>query len=197
MQFLTSILLLASLALTVSAAPAVDTPDIEAPDAIGPSSSPSGTRDIAFNDADAEIYARLRAATHNTTVEQGAKANPTFKGLTSIDNYFLECSKYWPARRYRINDGITYLDGLEHTPKIGPWRCSRVSCSYRSAIHWCNDNPDEPMELPSFSVIADNAEYILEECSNFSGEVSGTVYHDDRWRVVVKKTGDVEGDPDC
>lgn len=159
MQFLTSILLLASLALTVSAvcthsivlilfniltnptpqAPAVDTPDIEAPDAIGPSSSPSGTRDIAFNDADAEIYARLRAATHNTTVEQGAKANPTFKGLTSIDNYYLECSKYWPARRYRINDGITYLDGLEHTPKIGPWRCSRVSCSYRSAIHWCND----------------------------------------------------------
>lgn len=53
------------------------------------------------------------------------------------------------------------------------------------------------MELPSFSVIADNAEYILEECSIFSGEVSGTVYHDDRWRVVVKKTGDVEGDPDC
>jgi hypothetical protein len=58
-------------------------------------------------------------------------------------------------------------------------------------------DPNHSLELGSFAEIGDDVERIIEECSNVWGEVSGTLYHLDGWRVVVKKTGDVSGDPDC
>lgn len=40
-----------------------------------------------------------------------------------------------------IRDGINYLRGLPGVAKLarGPNRCSRVSCSHDSGIHFCND----------------------------------------------------------
>lgn len=58
-------------------------------------------------------------------------------------------------------------------------------------------DPNHSLELGSFAEIGDDVERIIDECSNVWGEVSGTLYHVDGWRVVVKKTGDVSGDPDC
>lgn len=53
------------------------------------------------------------------------------------------------------------------------------------------------MELKWFSRLARNAEIIVDHCSSSTGWGSGTLYNADGWRVVVKKTGDVEGDPNC
>jgi hypothetical protein len=52
------------------------------------------------------------------------------------------CFEQWPvAWAKRIYDGIMYLDGHEGVPTMpaGPGNCARVSCSYDSAIYWCND----------------------------------------------------------
>lgn len=45
------------------------------------------------------------------------------------------------AQWYYIDDGIYYLNGVPGTPTLGPGpgNCGRVSCSYNSAIYWCND----------------------------------------------------------
>jgi hypothetical protein len=43
-----------------------------------------------------------------------------------------------------IRNGIRYLRGLNGNPTngAGPGNCGRVSCSYDSAIWWCNDVSD-------------------------------------------------------
>jgi hypothetical protein len=45
------------------------------------------------------------------------------------------------AYRDRIQQGIDYLSGISGRPHIapGPFYCSRVSCSWGSAIYWCNE----------------------------------------------------------
>lgn len=51
-------------------------------------------------------------------------------------------SKFSSAARYvPIVNGIKYLRGLSGNPRAGPGpaKCARVSCSYNSAIWWCND----------------------------------------------------------
>jgi hypothetical protein len=48
-----------------------------------------------------------------------------------------------PADQQRILQGIDYLRGLnmnDHPQNgPGPGNCGRVSCSFKSAIWWCND----------------------------------------------------------
>ncbi|KAK1760059.1 hypothetical protein QBC47DRAFT_408176 [Echria macrotheca] len=60
-----------------------------------------------------------------------------------------------------INQGIDYLRTVKGKPHIGPGpnQCSRVSCSYDSAIYWCNDS-DRELYLDNFGVIADAAKSI-------------------------------------
>ena len=45
------------------------------------------------------------------------------------------------ASTYEINRGITHLRGVSGRPSRGPGpgNCGRVSCSWNSAIWWCND----------------------------------------------------------
>ena len=43
------------------------------------------------------------------------------------------------AQRFAIEDGITYLNGLNALCNIGGKSCVRISCSYLSAIWLCND----------------------------------------------------------
>jgi len=45
------------------------------------------------------------------------------------------------ASLQRIKEGIDYLRGVPGKPVLGPGpgTCKRVSCSYNSAIYWCND----------------------------------------------------------
>jgi len=52
------------------------------------------------------------------------------------------CHGKWGLAKFSaIRDGVDYLNGLSGEPHLGPGpaSCSRVSCSYQSAIWWCND----------------------------------------------------------
>lgn len=58
----------------------------------------------------------------------------------SRDKYV--CRGRWPqCSADSIQDGINYLRGVSGQPTNGPGpgNCGRVSCSYDSAIWWCND----------------------------------------------------------
>ncbi len=54
--------------------------------------------------------------------------------------------QWHPANTRRIRDGIYYLSGIGGTATNGPGpgNCARVSCSYNSAIWWCNDVSRNP-----------------------------------------------------
>ncbi|KAH8898684.1 hypothetical protein GQ53DRAFT_777319 [Thozetella sp. PMI_491] len=79
----------------------------------------------------------------------------------------------------RILEGISYLRGVGGQPTNGPGpgNCGRVSCSYNSAIWWCNDNTDT-FSLPSYSTIADCAQWVVGQ--NFNGYNWNCVVRDDR-----------------
>jgi hypothetical protein len=87
----------------------------------------------------------------------------------------------------RIIEGISYLRSIGGRPLLGSgWgTCSRVSCSWNSGIQWCNDNP-YPVELNSFSDIADAAWLIVSECTDLDqGITAGQRFHNDGINVVV------------
>lgn len=52
-----------------------------------------------------------------------------------------DCGHWDPARAEAIWEGINHLNHVSGRPmsKPGPGVCGRVSCSYDSAIWWCND----------------------------------------------------------
>ncbi|UNI17267.1 hypothetical protein JDV02_003624 [Purpureocillium takamizusanense] len=111
----------------------------------------------------------------------------------SSPGYF--CRRRWgDALASEIRIGIRYLRGVHGRPTNGPgWgTCSRVSCSWNSAIWWCNDNK-EAKTLGSFGDIADGAQWVLDHCSKRQYEASnnivtsGQVFHKDNWNVIVTK----------
>ncbi|KAL2783476.1 hypothetical protein BJX66DRAFT_318479 [Aspergillus keveii] len=69
-------------------------------------------------------------------------------------------------------------------PYLGPKKCATVACARGAAITWCNDNDYEKL-LPSWHNVADGAQVILDKCAMNSGDVRGTLDHNDYWRVVV------------
>ncbi|KAJ6437425.1 restless-like transposase [Purpureocillium lavendulum] len=89
-----------------------------------------------------------------------------------------------------IKDGVNYLTGLHaRHPRLpaGPKNCGQVSCSWSSAIWWCNDNK-KPIELQSFAVIAEGARRIGNQCSFDSpkdGYIGGQVFHASNINVIV------------
>ncbi|EWZ00977.1 hypothetical protein FOYG_00683 [Fusarium oxysporum NRRL 32931] len=68
-----------------------------------------------------------------TTVLTGTKSTPDAE---------YHCGGRWPkCRTTIINQGISYLRRIKGKPRNGPGpgNCGRVSCSFNSAIWWCND----------------------------------------------------------
>ncbi|PHH79507.1 hypothetical protein CDD80_4618 [Ophiocordyceps camponoti-rufipedis] len=121
--------------------------------------------------------------------------------------YFSSCTKFpvkslncknnpqnWrPANVGYIFDGIHWLMGREGIPQSqpGPGTCGRVSCSYSSAIWWCNDDSG-PKSLNSFTEIARGANCILDSCPHIPGGQHrfytwGQVFHPDNWNVIVRE----------
>ncbi|KAI0006330.1 hypothetical protein F4779DRAFT_596810 [Xylariaceae sp. FL0662B] len=92
-----------------------------------------------------------------------------------------------------IRDGIRYLRGLSGTctnpPAYHPGKgyCGRISCSYNSAVYYCNDNSVEHGE-PCNS-FADSVEAILNECLLWEDlptpSVQGQKFYEDNWNVIV------------
>ncbi|KAL2824483.1 hypothetical protein BDW59DRAFT_162370 [Aspergillus cavernicola] len=89
------------------------------------------------------------------------------------------------GRKDQLRDGIDYLRSIGGTPEEAPNTCGRVSCSYNTAIYWCNNN-DETHYLRSYATIADGAQWLLDTCGG-DGSPGGEVYTPDNWgvRVVV------------
>ncbi|KAJ5747690.1 uncharacterized protein N7511_009386 [Penicillium nucicola] len=102
------------------------------------------------------------------------------------------CGKWTSARYKPISNGIKYLRGIKGNPRAGPGpsNCARVSCSYKSAIWWCNDSKSSKT-LNSFGSIADGALYVLGHCTNSGAGISnptvdGQAFHKTDWNVIVK-----------
>ncbi|KAK6226431.1 hypothetical protein QIS74_02478 [Colletotrichum tabaci] len=84
-----------------------------------------------------------------------------------------------------IADGAKYLKGVKGQPRgdPGPNSCGRVSCSWKSAIWFCNDNTHS-ISAGSYQMLADGTYHIMKQCT--AGEwVSGQTWHKDNWRVLV------------
>ncbi|KAB8272197.1 hypothetical protein BDV30DRAFT_133364 [Aspergillus minisclerotigenes] len=99
----------------------------------------------------------------------------------------VKCNNYQQAIRRRIEEGIRYLHSVPGQPTNGPGpgNCGRVSCSYNSAIWWCNDNTS-PKTLPGFYNIAQGAQVVINQCDPTGVYVSGEENHADKWRAVVR-----------
>lgn len=118
-----------------------------------------------------------------------------------------------------IRDGIEYLRRIPAgVPSMG-MGCGKVSCSWGSAIYWCNavsawENLGI-MTLPALELtaccvlqnnhvktlggwhnIADGAQLILDVCQGINHVISGGRFHADGWATVVKGTRcSSNGDP--
>ncbi|KAI2465351.1 hypothetical protein F4781DRAFT_409590 [Annulohypoxylon bovei var. microspora] len=93
----------------------------------------------------------------------------------------------WWADAFRIKEGIEYLSGRTGKCHIGagPRVCTRISCSYKSAIWWCNDN-SEPVE-ENCMLWSHYAQHILDSCqtNDASVKVRGQQFSTSNWNVMV------------
>lgn len=98
-----------------------------------------------------EVYSQLKAINPNFETDfPPIQINDTkTDGLEKRDNIL--CDPFSDlASASAISSGINYLRGVPGTPTNGPGpgNCGRVSCSYNSAIWWCND-----VSMPSVTII--------------------------------------------
>ncbi|KAK3949400.1 hypothetical protein QBC32DRAFT_372789 [Pseudoneurospora amorphoporcata] len=96
--------------------------------------------------------------------------------------------------RAQIKEGIQYLKETVsgHNPELGPGICDRVSCSWNSAIIWCNEDPMNSKELPGYSTIAEAAEIIVDRCNKgdpndeeHNYHIMGRLFMKDHWSVTI------------
>ncbi|KAH7316949.1 hypothetical protein B0I35DRAFT_451748 [Stachybotrys elegans] len=97
------------------------------------------------------------------------------------------CYNFPMASTGRIQEGINYLHGLTGRPWLGPGprNCQRVSCSWRAAIWWCNDN-NYRVEHTDWHGIANAAQVIVNECARGASDVSGQRFHNDNINMIVR-----------
>ncbi|KAK8009285.1 hypothetical protein PG991_011836 [Apiospora marii] len=123
--------------------------------------------------------------------DQALQVNPGFKLLHVPSHhpektpYKIICDLFPNAHETGIQDGINYLRGVPGRPQNGPGpgRCGRVSCSWDSAIWWCNDNK-KSRTLDSFSAIANSAQAILDQCSDRGSDFSGQGFEPSNWNTL-------------
>ncbi|RYP73364.1 hypothetical protein DL769_004237 [Monosporascus sp. CRB-8-3] len=91
------------------------------------------------------------------------------------------------ADKEAIVEAITYLRDLTGAcySYPGPGFCGRISCSYNSAVWWCNDKP-EVVNYPCSS-FADFVQMITNECSDqWEKQIQGQVFSEDgSYNVMV------------
>ncbi|KAL3482512.1 hypothetical protein BJX99DRAFT_252764 [Aspergillus californicus] len=99
----------------------------------------------------------------------------------------LTCDNFKNVPVKRIKEGIKYLRKItSHRPHLNANSCERVSCSWDTAIWWCNSD-NKYRELPGYYNIAQGAQVIVDNCMrDWIGQISGTLDHPDHWRVEVK-----------
>jgi len=152
--------------------------------------TPGGPRQI-FNGTVQQVVAQLSKVNPNWEedfkVSIASKKASTFapRGLVKRDHF--NCGNPWaPADYGRVIQGVDYLNGVPGQPGNGPGpgNCGRVSCSYKAAIWWCNDN-SYSYTLSGFSAIAAGARIVADNCHSGSS-TSGQWFSDNNWNVIVR-----------
>ncbi|KAK3396843.1 hypothetical protein B0T20DRAFT_440153 [Sordaria brevicollis] len=80
-----------------------------------------------------------------------------------------------PANTESILDGVLYLQKTPGQPfaKEHPI-CGQVSCSYNSAIWWCNEDTTQSVTVHGgYKVLAEGAQAIVNQCDKGEGRVMG------------------------
>ncbi|KUI59332.1 hypothetical protein VP1G_06578 [Cytospora mali] len=133
-----------------------------------------------YSKVDPKGAAALNKSMHGDLQGRDVSSNPT----TTLCNFLGDS-----ASASRIAQGVSYLREVPGKPSNGPGpgECGRVSCSYNSAIWWCNDNLVTKV-LDSFGNIADGAQQILTLCDpNYHhASVNGQQFYNDDWNVIVR-----------
>ncbi|KAF7179670.1 hypothetical protein CNMCM7691_008719 [Aspergillus felis] len=145
-----------------------------------------------------EVYAHLKTLNPDFETEFPPVAHDAIEARGAAYTISgLSCQGRWAGCSWgRIQDGIRYLNGVPGRPSNGPGpgNCGRVSCSYNSAIWWCNDPPggegglqnNYQYTLNSFYDIASGANYIGQNCLIGTDTTSGQVFYTDSWNVIVR-----------
>lgn len=99
-----------------------------------------------------------------------------------------QCNVAAGASYRRIQEGIAYLNALgAGLCGLGPKpACTRVSCSYDSAIYYCNDNSVRIGVACNYLGYG-MAQRILDDCATCGGNclVSGQIWDQDNYNVIV------------
>ncbi|KAI9036071.1 uncharacterized protein KD926_002447 [Aspergillus affinis] len=191
--------LTAFLAVAVSGRPAQSSTGIEAPvegygveDFAWEVETTPGGDTVILNGTVEEVYTELLKINpmYDGDFAAVAETNDAEKRDDSASLFKrkdVTCGKYPTAIRRRIEEGIAHLHRVKGKPRNGPGpgNCGRVSCSYRSAIWWCNDNT-APKTLPGFYNIAQGAQVVINQCNPTGVYVSGEENHADKWRALVR-----------
>ncbi|KAK4186922.1 hypothetical protein QBC35DRAFT_464238 [Podospora australis] len=134
-----------------------------------------------------------QAITDDSKHTTRSEPNPNFS--INVKREIIDCHRFPVARRWAIEDSIDLLQRQGGNPinQAGPASCMRVSCTYNSAIYWCNDLPTANI-LESWAILATGAQNIISHCfpsPNLDLTVAGQWFHIDYldWNVIIR--GDV------
>ncbi|KAL0474013.1 hypothetical protein QR685DRAFT_470459 [Neurospora intermedia] len=110
----------------------------------------------------------------------------TYNGPYTYTTHYCGAPRTW-ATVSAIHDGESYLYGLQGQPRLAANKCSRVSCSWNSAIVVCNDN-NHDITLRSWGSIAEAAYFLTGKCFKYMGgqtRIGGQVFFKERWTVFI------------
>ncbi|XXH04754.1 hypothetical protein Hte_011176 [Hypoxylon texense] len=138
-----------------------------------------------------DVEAQIRRANPNFAWPDGDATDVSLPPSSSSDKAVarLSCDvpEFWYATKYRVDEGIQYLRGKTGRCHIdaGPGVCSRISCSYDSAIFFCNDN-DAPLDVDC-SEWSEYAQDIVDACTDddTARHVRGQQFNKRNWNVIV------------
>ncbi|KAK4464939.1 hypothetical protein QBC42DRAFT_316152 [Cladorrhinum samala] len=119
---------------------------------------------------------------------------PRFQKITEPKIECLDHSWATCASVKAIEEGARYLETkVKGMCGNAPHRCGRISCSYNSAITWCNDGDEE--YIKPCRDFAQPVRQIVEACKQLRWKsnkvrewyVTGTYYHPDGFHIDVGK----------
>ncbi|KAF5540313.1 hypothetical protein FPHYL_12086 [Fusarium phyllophilum] len=116
--------------------------------------------------------------TGNSTESELTERDPSFQlfARTDFSDSEYHCGGRWlKCRTTIINQGISYLRRTKGKPKNGPGpgNCGRVSCSFNSAIWWCNDVLAIDAPIEGYGVVI--PEWEVEVTSGSTTVLGGTI----------------------
>ncbi|KAK0623902.1 hypothetical protein B0T14DRAFT_565219 [Immersiella caudata] len=141
-----------------------------------------------------DIEAKAKALNPNYTIFEKAPAAIESRDLAARQTESINCG--WPPGWRPTPDftalhyGIEYLRGISGNcrGRPGPSACDRVSCSWKSAIFYCNDNRHE-IWVPCRQ-LGDVAAAIVSRCGDqgHNGRTLGQAFDRGHWNVIVAES---------